>query len=248
MKKRISSLLLAMLLLFSAFPWIAPNVRAESTRGSYKYVVNINSGVFHKPSCASVSRMKEKNKRYSNQTYTELVKAGYHPCQKCLSGGGQDDPKPQPDPQPQPDPEPGVFRFDDVKNSSAYYFDAVYWAYNHTPYQVTAGVDKTHFGPNQTVTRAQAMVFFWAAMDRPKFVKASTQFLDVKKSDWYYKAVMWAVEKGITAGTDATHFSPNKTCNRGEILTGRKQAPNVHRQSLQGCFKPVVQKSRPVGL
>ena len=80
-------------------------------------------------------------------------------------------------------------------------------------------MDKTHFGPALTVTRAQAMVFLWAAKDKPKFKTANTQFVDVKKSDWFYKAVMWAVEKGVTAGTDATHFSPSKTCNRGEILT-----------------------------
>lgn len=112
----------------------------------------------------------------------------------------------------------GEFRFADVTDTFAYYYDAVYWAYNHKPYQVTAGIDKTHFGPNQTVTRAQAMTFFWAALNRPKFKKASAQFVDVRKTDWYYKPVMWALENGVTAGTDATHFSPNKTCNRGEIL------------------------------
>ena len=107
--------------------------------------------------------------------------------------------------------------FEDVKAGTDYY-NAVLWAAYHKPYQVTAGIDKTHFGPTKTVTRAQAMTFFWAALNRPKFKKANTQFVDVKKTDWFYKSVMWAVENGVTAGTDATHFSPNKTCNRGEIL------------------------------
>ena len=137
-------------------------------------------------------------------------------------------------------PEPDPFRFDDVKDPTAYYFDAVYWAYNHTPYQVTAGIDATHFGPNQTVTRAQAMTFFWAAKDRPKFKKASTQFVDVKKTDWYYKSVMWAVENGITAGTDATHFSPNKTCNRGEILAFLYAAMKKPKVKIKNPYKDVT--------
>ncbi len=132
------------------------------------------------------------------------------------------------------------FRFDDVKDPKAYYFDAVYWAYNHKPYQVTAGIDKTHFGPDRTVTRAQAMTFFWAAKDRPKFKKASTQFVDVKKTDWYYKSVMWAVENGITAGTDATHFSPNKTCNRGEILAFLYAAMKKPKVKIANPYKDVT--------
>ena len=189
--------------------------------------------------------MKEKNKWYCDWTYDELVNSGYSPCHNCLYNyHGEDDPKPQPEPQPQPepepDPEPGVFRFSDVKDPKASYYDAVYWAYNHEPYQVTAGIDKTHFGPNQTVTRAQAMTFFWAAKDRPKFKKASTQFVDVKKTDWYYKSVMWAVENGITAGTDATHFSPNKTCNRGEILAFLYAAMKKPKVKIANPYKDVT--------
>ena len=129
--------------------------------------------------------------------------------------------------------------FVDVKQGS-YYYNAVLWAVSHKPYQVTAGIDSTHFGPDKTVTRAQAMVFFWAAKDRPKFKTASTQFVDVKKTDWYYKAVMWAVEKGITAGTDATHFSPNKTCNRGEILTFLYAAMNKPKVKISNPYKDVT--------
>ena len=98
------------------------------------------------------------------------------------------------------------------------YFNAVQWAYCHQPHQVTAGMDATHFGPDLTVNRAQAMVFFWAAQDKPEPTATENPFTDVKAGKYYYKAVLWAVEHGITAGTDATHFSPNKTCNRSEIL------------------------------
>ena len=44
-------------------------------------------------------------------------------------------------------------------------------------------------------------------------------FSDVKSSDYYYKAVLWAVEKGITSGTSATEYSPNQICSRAHIIT-----------------------------
>ena len=134
------------------------------------------------------------------------------------------------------------FRFADVKDPNAYYFDAVYWAYRHQPCQITAGIDKTHFGPNQTVTRAQAMVFLWAAKDKPKPKAESSAFKDVKKSDWFCKAVLWAVENKITVGTDATHFSPGKTCNRAEILTFLYAAMKKPKVSITSPYKDVKGK------
>ena len=110
------------------------------------------------------------------------------------------------------------FRFDDVRDEDAYYFDAVYWAYYHEP-QITSGEDETHFGPDNTVTRAQAMTFLWHAAGNPTPETAENPFEDVAETAYYYKPVLWAVENGITAGVDATHFAPNDTCNRAEILT-----------------------------
>ena len=117
---------------------------------------------------------------------------------------------------------------------------AIDWAYTHKPYQVTAGMDATHFGPERTVTRAQAMTFFWAAKDKPKPKTQTSPFLDVKKKDWYYKPVLWAVENGITAGTDATHFSPNKTCNRGEILTFLYAAVGKPKVKIKNPYQDVT--------
>ena len=125
--------------------------------------------------------------------------------------------------------------FADVKENDPWRIP-VAWAVGN---KVTAGMDKTHFGPAKTVTRAQAMTFFWAALKKPKFKKANTQFVDVKKSDWYYKPVMWAVENGVTAGTDATHFSPNKTCNRGEILAFLYASLKKPKVSVKNPYKDV---------
>ena len=126
-------------------------------------------------------------------------------------------------------------KFSDVKSGDPCEIP-VAWAVAN---KVTAGMDKTHFAPTQTVTRAQAMTFFWAAQNKPKFKKANTQFVDVKKTDWFYKSVMWAVENGVTAGTDAMHFSPNKTCNRGEILAFLYAALKKPKVSIKNPYKDV---------
>lgn len=44
-------------------------------------------------------------------------------------------------------------------------------------------------------------------------------FVDVRPGDYYYDAVKWAWENGITAGVDATHFDPNAPCTRAQTVT-----------------------------
>ena len=63
------------------------------------------------------------------------------------------------------------------------------------------------------------MTMLWRAAGSPRVVGVENPFSDVKESDYYYKAVLWAVKKGITAGTSATTFSPDKACSRAEIMT-----------------------------
>ena len=105
-------------------------------------------------------------------------------------------------------------QFSDVKESD-FFFNPVMWAVEN---EVTGGTDATHFSPYNTVMRSDSMVFFWAAKGRPAYSATQSPFVDVKKKHWYYDAVMWAVENKITGGTDATHFSPKRTCSRSEIL------------------------------
>ncbi len=106
--------------------------------------------------------------------------------------------------------------FEDVHDED-FFFNPVMWALDET---VTGGVDDTHFAPERTVMRADSMVFFWAANGRPEFTATDKTFKDVKKKHWAYKAVMWAVENGITGGTDkeGNYFSPQRTCMRSEVL------------------------------
>ena len=105
--------------------------------------------------------------------------------------------------------------FTDV-SPNAYYYDAVQWAVEEG---ITSGTTATTFSPNAACTRAQAVTFLWRADGSPKPQSTRNPFTDVKAGSYYYDAVLWAVEQGITSGTSATTFSPNATCTRGQIVT-----------------------------
>ena len=114
----------------------------------------------------------------------------------------------------QPEPNTKVNPFSDVK-SSDYFYKAVLWAVENG---ITAGTRAAKFSPNAACTRAQVATFLWRAEGEPD-ASGTNPFSDVKSSEYYYKAVLWAVENGITAGTSATKFSPNAACTRGQIVT-----------------------------
>ncbi|MDD6042494.1 MAG: S-layer homology domain-containing protein [Eubacteriaceae bacterium] len=97
-----------------------------------------------------------------------------------------------------------------------YYHDAVLWAVENG---ITKGTDDTHFSPNAPCNRAQAVTFLWRAAGSPTPKDSTMPFTDVDAGSYYYNAVLWAVENGITKGTSDTTFSPNATCSRGQIVT-----------------------------
>ena len=109
-------------------------------------------------------------------------------------------------------PQTGVFV--DVATGS-YYEDAVDWAVENG---ITKGTDDTHFSPDGICTRAQAVTFLWRAAGSPKPETRAMPFTDVPVGSYYYDAVLWAVENGITKGTSDTTFSPNMTCTRAQIV------------------------------
>ena len=114
------------------------------------------------------------------------------------------------------DPDYDPFRFDDVQDASQYYYAPVYWAVEK---EITTGATPTTFNPGAGCTRAQVVTFLWRAAGKPEPTKTDNPFDDVKPDAYYYKAVLWAVEKGITTGTSATTFRPDATCTRGQIVT-----------------------------
>ena len=105
--------------------------------------------------------------------------------------------------------------FVDVKEG-AYYYDAVLWAVEQ---KITSGTSATTFSPDASCTRAQMVTFLWRAAGSPKVENGKNPFADVKADAYYYDAVLWAVEKGVTSGTSATTFSPDATVTRGQTVT-----------------------------
>lgn len=104
--------------------------------------------------------------------------------------------------------------FTDVP-ADAYYADAVKWAVAEG---ITKGTSDTTFGPDVSCTRAQMVTFLWRAAGSPK-ATGSNPFTDVQAGSYYYDAVLWAVEQGITSGTSATTFAPDDTVTRAQTVT-----------------------------
>ena len=102
--------------------------------------------------------------------------------------------------------------FVDVKQGD-YYYNAVQWAVGK---KITSGTSATTFTPDGICTRAQTVTFLWRSQGSPKAAGAENPFTDVSKDAYYYDAVLWAVEQGITNGTSATTFSPDATVTRGQ--------------------------------
>lgn len=97
-----------------------------------------------------------------------------------------------------------------------YYFDAVLWAVDEG---ITVGTSDTTFSPDASCTRAQMVTFLWRAAGEPKAMATTCAFTDVDKDAYYYEALLWAVENGITNGTSDTTFSPDDSCTRGQMAT-----------------------------
>jgi len=106
--------------------------------------------------------------------------------------------------------------FVDVQDENAYYYKPVDWAVEQG---ITNGTDESHFSPELSCSRAQMVTFLWRAAGSPEPKKAVNPFSDVKKGAYYYDAVLWAVENGITQGTGEGKFSPEDTVSRGQTVT-----------------------------
>ena len=105
--------------------------------------------------------------------------------------------------------------FVDVSESD-YFYEPVLWA---VAQGITKGMDDTHFSPYDSCTRGQVVTFLWRAAGSPEPSGSGTSFTDVSPSDYFAKAVSWAVEKGITNGLSDKEFGPDVTCTRGQVVT-----------------------------
>ena len=121
-----------------------------------------------------------------------------------------------------PEPASANNPFTDVKPGD-FFYKPVLWAVEKG---ITNGISATQFGSANVCNRSSVVTFLWRAMGSPEPETVGNPFVDVKSTDFFYKAVLWAVEKKITNGVDATHFSPAGTCNRAQVVTFLYRAYN----------------------
>ena len=115
----------------------------------------------------------------------------------------------------EPEPTDTDIPFSDVEEGK-YYTKAVLWAVQQG---ITNGYPDGRFGTNDACTRAQVVTFLWRAAGKPAPTVSDNQFQDILPSAYYYDAVQWAVENGVTNGTGEGTFSPDSICTRGQIVT-----------------------------
>ena len=127
--------------------------------------------------------------------------------------------------------------------ASEYYYDAVYWAVANG---VTNGTTAATFTPERTVTRAEMVTFLWRAHGSPAPRSSVNPFTDVTSDMYYYDAVLWAVENGVTNGTSATTFSPDATVTRAQAVTFQWRAAGSPAVS-GGSFADVADGAYYVG-
>ena len=109
--------------------------------------------------------------------------------------------------------------FEDMPPYGTPEHEAIDWAFTHDP-QITSGMNETTFGYGQTLTRAQASTFLYAAAGRPEFdeTAAENPFSDVKSGKWYTKPVLWAYSQGLVSGMSANTYGINSNLTRGQIM------------------------------
>jgi len=137
--------------------------------------------------------------------------------------------------EPEQPIEPEVPAFEDVAED-AYYADAVQWAVEN---EVTNGMTETTFAPDAICTRAQAVTFLWRAAGAPAPESDEMPFTDVAEGAYYYDAVLWAIEQGITNGTSETTFSPDMTVTRAHVVTFLWRMEGAEEASSENPFVDV---------
>ena len=139
--------------------------------------------------------------------------------------------------------------YKDVTDPNLFYYQPTYYL---TEKGIVKGYDnQTLFKPANDCTRAQMVTFLWRLNGSPKPKTTKNPFTDVKKDDYFYNAVLWAVENKITTGTSQTTFSPKNVCSRAQTVTflyrmagspsiGSAKNPFKDVKSSDYFYKPVI--------
>ena len=109
-------------------------------------------------------------------------------------------------------------------NENHFFHESVLWAVENG---ITNGIDAEHFGPMGVCNRAQVVTFLWRAAGSPEPVSTEHPFTDVAAGSFYEKAVLWALENGVTTGASATTFNPGGECLRAQVVTFLYRADQI---------------------
>ena len=127
--------------------------------------------------------------------------------------------------------------FSDVA-SGAYYFEPVEWAVANG---ITGGIGEGLFGPDSTCTRGQVVTFLHRAAGSPEPTTKINPFNDIAEDAYYYKSVLWALEKGITSGISASEFGADAGCTRAQVVTFLQRYKNAGKSD--GAANPFIDVS-----
>lgn len=120
--------------------------------------------------------------------------------------------------------------FEDITRQD-YFYDAVRWAVQE---QIALGTTATTFAPDAELTRGQFITFLWRTLGSPAPETTDNPFTDIAEDDYYYDAVLWAVENGITSGTTPTTFAPDESCMRVQVVTFLLRSANIEAEEGGG--------------
>ena len=199
-------------------------ITANSGSGSkhYDIVQNVEfpySAVQNQEHIPNVSKVSVSGEQFTITTYrtTDMSVVDTFTINRTVETSGDDDgassgDSSKPAIRPNKDNADAI-SFADVEED-AYYAPAVKWAVENG---VTSGTGTATFSPDRACTRAQIVTFLWRAAGSPAPAGGMMPFEDIDADDYYYNAVLWAVENGITTGTSTTAFSPDQVCTRGQI-------------------------------
>lgn len=188
-----------------------PQSLCELCTSAFNYCESLESIYYG----GSIRQWREQVKISYRDAYQEGYKHGYG--QAVIYIGDESDP------------------FKDVKKGDPFY-DEIFWAYGNS---IINGDDTGNYNPNDGITRAQIVMILWNATGNEE-ASTPSGFADVKDGAWYAKAVAWAVENGITNGTDLG-FEPDRVCTRAEIVTFLHRANNKPAPAAAASFTDLTQ-------
>lgn len=117
-----------------------------------------------------------------------------------------------------------------------YYYKSVLWAYENG---IVSGIDDIHFEPEEGCTRGQIVTFLWRSMGEPEPEAEKNPFVDLGEDMYYYKAVLWAYENGISYGVDKEHFAPDDVVTRSQFITMLYRADGSPDCSVETPFEDI---------